>query len=407
MKTMLTDRALKAMKPAAPGTRKMLWDAAVPSFGVRVSEKGKITFIVMRRLNGNLVRRTVGEYPIIPLAKAREAALEALRDIGKGIDPKEKEVAQRRADARRRANSFAVVAEEFIVRHVRKLRSGHDVEATIRRELIPRWGERPITDIVRRDVIALLEGIADTGRAHTAHHVHAYLSKLFNWAIGRDLYGLENSPTAGIKISGLIGRKEPRQRVLSDVEIHTLWQATEALAYPAMPFVRLLLLTGQRLREVAEMTWSEVDFEKALWTIAVNRMKGDSAHEVPLAPIAVELLKDLPRWHGDFVFSTTGGARPISGFSKMKLRVDAAIAAPIAPWRFHDLRRTMRTNLSGLPIPSNVCELCIAHSQPGLHQVYDRHSYRDEKRRAFEFWAARLADIVEPSAGNNVVALRR
>ncbi len=84
MKTMITDRALKAMKPAAPGTRKMIWDASVPSFGVRVSEHGKLTFIVMRRLHGKLVRRMIGQYPIMPLAQAREAAPLALRDIERG-----------------------------------------------------------------------------------------------------------------------------------------------------------------------------------------------------------------------------------------------------------------------------------------------------------------------------------
>jgi Arm DNA-binding domain len=84
MKTMLTDRALKAMKPAAPGTRKMIWDAAVPSFGVRVSERGKLTFVVMRRLHGKLLRRAIGQYPIMTLAEAREAALAALRDLAGG-----------------------------------------------------------------------------------------------------------------------------------------------------------------------------------------------------------------------------------------------------------------------------------------------------------------------------------
>jgi hypothetical protein len=77
--------------------------------------------------------------------------------------------------------------------------------------------------------------------------------------------------------------------------------------------------------------------------------------------------------------------------------------APIPPWRFHDLRRTMRTGLGSMPVPSNVCELCIAHAQPGLHKVYDLHSYRDEKRRAFELWAARVASIVAPQEPDNVV----
>jgi hypothetical protein len=78
----------------------------------------------------------------------------------------------------------------------------------------------------------------------------------------------------------------------------------------------------------------------------------------------------------------------------MKLRIDAAIAEPIALWRFHDLRRTMRTGLGALPVPNNVAELCIAHAQPGLHRIYDRHGYREEKRKAFKLWAARLKDIL-------------
>jgi integrase len=405
MKIMLTDRALRAMKPAAPGTRKMLWDAAVPSFGVRVSEHGKLTFIVMRRLAGKIVRRMIGQYPIMTLTKAREAALGALRDIERGIDPKEKKEAAARADAHRRANSFAAVAEEFIARHVAKLRSGPEVKAAIRRELIGRWGGRPITEINRRDIVHALEEIADSGRPYAAHKLFNYMSKLFGWAIARSLYGLETSPCTGIKTSEVIGKKEPRQRVLNDTEIRVLWQATESLGHPAAPFIRMLLVTGQRLREVAEMRWAEIDLDKALWTIPPERMKGDAAHEIPLPQIAVEILKSLPRFTGPYVFTTTGGARPISGFSKMKLRIDAAMKETIAPWRFHDARRTMRTGLGALPVPNNVAELCIAHAQPGLHRTYDLHSYRDEKRRAFELWAARLTEIVEPDTPANVISI--
>jgi integrase len=290
---------------------------------------------------------------------------------------------------------------------VRKLPSGRETEAAIRRELIERWGPKPIVEIGRREIVEALEEIADAGRPYAAHKVYNYISKLFSWAIARGMYGLEVSPCMGVKPNEIIGAREARQRVLNDAEIRALWQAIEGLGYPAAPFVRLLLLTGQRLREVAEAQWQEFDLDKALWVIPPERMKGDTAHEVPLAPEAVEILKSLPRWRGDFVFSTTGGERPISGFSKMKLKVDAAIAEPIAPWRFHDLRRTMRTGLGALPVPNNVAELCIAHAQPGLHKVYDLHGYRAEKRRAFELWAARVAEIVEPGGPDNVVRLKK
>ena len=110
-------------------------------------------------------------------------------------------------------------------------------------------------------------------------------------------------------------------------------------------------------------------------------MKGDAAHEVPLSPAAVAILQGLPRWTGPCVFSITDGERPISGFSKMKEKIDAAMRG-VAPWRFHDLRRTMR-----------------------LHKVYDQHGYREEKRRAFDLWAARLLSIVEPVTPSNVIQI--
>src|SRR5205085_1238034 len=108
---------------------------------------------VMRRLNGKLVRRVVGEYPITTLAEAREAALAALRDIAKGIDPKTTQDDERRAEAASNANAFGAIAEQFISRHVQRLRSGPANESTIRHELIERWGSKPITGITRHDVI--------------------------------------------------------------------------------------------------------------------------------------------------------------------------------------------------------------------------------------------------------------
>jgi integrase len=414
MKTLITDRTLRGLKAAPPGKRIVIWDTAVPGLCVRVTDKGSASFNIMRRVKGEAspVRRMLGvawtvpfpaSQPLpYPLATAREDARAMILEMARGIDPKTKQAAQRQEEAARKANSFAAIAGDFIKKHVQRLKSGREVEAAIRRELISKWGDRPVTEITRRDVVELVGTFADKGKKYQAYKLFAYASKLFAWAAARHI--IETSPCVGVKASDVAGSKEARQRVLNEPEIKVLWKAIEGLGYPAAPFVQILLLTGQRLREVAEATWSEVDLEKGLWVITPERMKGGAAHEVPLSPAAVEILKALPRWTGPYVFSTTDGKRPISGFSKMKARLDAAMT-DVAPWRFHDLRRTMRTGLSALPIPSNICELCIAHSQPGLHQVYDRHSYRDEKRRAFELWAGRLAEIVEPEREGNVIPL--
>jgi integrase len=176
------------------------------------------------------------------------------------------------------------------------------------------------------------------------------------------------------------------------------------MGYPFGPMVRLLILTGLRRNEVAHARWSEFDLENAIWTIPAERMKSDAAHAVPLTSEMLAILQTLPR-RGDHLFvSGRRSDRPISGFSAMKARLDE-LMGEIDPWTLHDIRRTMRTHLSSLPIPELVRELVIAHTKPGLHKVYDQHAYLDEKRDALEQWAKRLRGIIDPPTGN-VVALR-
>ena len=416
MKTLITDRTLRGLKPAPTGKRTVIWDTAVPSLCVRVTDKGAASFSIMRRLRGQLIRRTIGigwhvPFPAgqplpFPLAEARQAARAMLLDIAHGVDPKAKQEAEREADARATQDTFAAIAEEFLAKHVAKLRSRRDVEAAFRRELIPVLGKKPVTAITRRDIIRILEAVAESGRPYIARHLKAYLSKFFTWAIARDCYGLGASPCTGIRAADIVGQTKPRQRVLTDSELKALWQATAALSYPAGPFVRLLLLTGQRLRKVGHMAWREVDVEKRLWTIPGSRMKADAPHVVPLSPAVIAILELLPRWTGDYVFSGKDGKRPISWFSVIKDRVDLLMPG-VADWRFHDLRRTMRTGLSALRVSDIVAELCIGHTQKGLHKTYDQHAYLDEKRHAFDAWVARLLSIVDPGDADNVVSFSK
>ena len=215
----------------------------------------------MRRIGktGSPVRRVVGAhrcgatYAEGLLSQARADAREALRDMAAGIDPNEKVENARQAAAERAGMTFEAVAEDFIKRHVRpSLKCAAATKSEIRREIVPKWRDRPVTEIARRDVVKLLEGLVDDGRRSTAHHVLAHLRKMFNWAIARDAYGLRSSPVVRGMARDIIGAEKPRQRVLSDLEILEVWRATFAakLSDPFGAFVRLLLVTCQRLREV-------------------------------------------------------------------------------------------------------------------------------------------------------------
>jgi integrase len=279
------------------------------------------------------------------------------------------------------------------------------VERELRREFIDRWGDRPITDITQHDVVAVIDEAVDREAPYQAHNLLGHVRTLFNWAIGRGVYGLERSPCDRLKPKQVIGEKKARKRILSDAEAKALWLAADATGYPYGPLFQLLLVTGQRKSEVAEARWSEFDLEKREWTIPAERMKAEAAHLVPLSDEAVKILRDLPRFNrGDCLFSTTFGTKPVNGFSRAKEILDREMAARLpsgpAPFVIHDIRRTMRTGLSALPVPDIVRELVIAHTQKGLHKVYDLHAYRDEKRHALDLWAARVRSIVEPPPAN-------
>jgi hypothetical protein len=136
------------------------------------------------------------------------------------------------------------------------------------------------------------------------------------------VYGITESPAERLRPKDIVGKKVVRQRVLSDAELRALWRAAEGTPYPYGPLFLMLALTGQRKSEVAEARWREFDLEKGLWTIPPERMKMDAPHLVPLAEDVVAILGSLPRFKkGDYLFSTTFGAKPVNGFSKSKARL--------------------------------------------------------------------------------------
>lgn len=404
MKHNFSDRFLKSLKPASRGKRDTFWDANLPSFGLRVTEKRRISFFVMRRPHGSSqpVRVVLGPYPLVSLAKARERARATLDLFENGTSPREMALKRQQADQAARSNTFARAAEDFIARYVSKKRTAVPIQQIIRTKLVSRWGDRPVTDVSRRDVIKMLEELVDAGTPFAASQTLIYTRRLFNWAITRDAYGLTVSPCDRIRAKDHIGTHSSRTRVLTETELRLLWQACEPLHgahYPYGPFLKLLLITGVRRSELAESKWSEFDLENQLWTIGAERMKNNCAHTVSLSPLAMRILSPLPRFTGPFLFSTTFGVRPIAAFSKIKQTVDGRMAhlasTPIPDWRLHDLRRTVRTNLARLGVSPTVAELVIGHKQRGIAAVYDLHLYENEKRAALDLWAKYLETKIE------------
>jgi integrase len=403
----LTDRFISSRKKASPGRRDDYLDAIVPGLALRVTDRGHKSFVLVTRYPSNPLhptRRALGDVGAITLEQARRKARVWLELIGRGIDPNIEEARQRAEAHQRQLNSFAAVAAEFLDRHASRLKKSAEARRIIESEFVKRWGPRPITDIMPEEAAAAIRAIVKRGAPYQAHNAFGYLRRLFNWAIGTHQFGIGASPVERLSPKDLIGKREARERILSDDELRAVWNAAKAIGYPYGAIFRLLILTGQREREVANMRWPEIEINQELWTIPTERMKGGRAHEVPLAPAALGLLCGLPRFTGGkCVFTTMGGAKPVNGFSKAKARMDQL--SGVVGWVIHDLRRTMRTHLSALPVQDLVRELVIAHAKPGLHKVYDQHAYREEKRRCLELWEVRLLLIIEPPHGETVVDL--
>jgi integrase len=413
MKQILTDKFIRALKPAPQGKRAEYWDSRVDGFGVRVTDKGAKSFVLFKRWppNGVPARRFIGDADILSLAEARGIAADWIHQIALGKDPKAEKEKARLEEQQNRMTTFGFVAEQWFREVVRKQRQGRAVEREVRRAFVSIWGQRPIADITKLDVRTYTKDKAAETPAMARNHL-GQLKQLFGWAVDQDCFGLtdDNNPIAALTAKKLIGKKVVRKRVLNNAELRALWHAAQRTPYPYGPLIRMLILTGQRKSEVADAVWSEFDFATRLWTIPAKRMKMDSAHVVPLTDGVLEILEGLPRFkRGNHLFSTSYGVATVDGFSRAKERLDKLMAEelghPPEHFTIHDIRRTMRTGLSALPIPDVVRERVVAHAAGGMHAVYDQWSYLDEKRRALELWEARLRGIVTPSDNTNVVPL--
>ena len=209
----LTDRTLKSCKAATkPGTHEDVWDLGFPGFGVRVSDTGRRTFVLTARYPGknNPTRRALGVYDKTSLEGAREKARERLKLIARGLTPETAEEAARQAELRKIENTFVVVCEEFFKRHLSKTRQARRAELDIRREFVSRWADRPITEITRRDVLAVIDASVDRGNPYQAHNLLGCIRRIFNWAIARDVYGLVSLPCDRMRPKEIIGAKKVR-----------------------------------------------------------------------------------------------------------------------------------------------------------------------------------------------------
>jgi integrase len=435
----LTSAAVERLKPR-PGKRRWVRDSASQSLFLLIQPSGHKSWVMRFRRSGGKIsklalgpldvsgRRDAGDPEIgqpLSLVAARRLAAKINSERAAGRDV----VADNNARKHRRrvaieelaTNSFAAAVRDYVEDHARKLRSGTETARVLgldpddlsprRCGLAERWADRSVASISADDLHAAVEEARRVGTPGVevrrnnksesrARKLHAALSSMFGWLAKRrrvaanlmlTIHGADPAPK--------------RDRVLSAVEIAKLWKATDAVAAPFAAVIKLLLLTGARLNEIARLRWDEVSEDLGTISIPGGRTKNKLPFIIFLPPAGRDVVANVKREDGCAYVFTTNGLTPISGWSKTKARIDAEMGSGVPHWQFHDLRRTCATHMAEIGVAPHIVEAALNHvsgAKAGVAGTYNRAAYATEKRAALELWATRVQGIVS----DNVVPIR-
>jgi integrase len=421
--------------------RREIPDGACPGLNLIIQPSGAKSWALrFRRPDGRPAKLTLGSVydnhrqaepdtaPTIgghlTLAAARRLVGELRHEIAQGRDPAATHLADKHhrtvVAAHNASNTFAAAARDYIEHYaqprIRRWREQahllglHPNDLTvIPKSLVDRWGARPVTEIDGHDIHNIVDETRQRGAPGTerraegptesrARAMFSCLSRLFGRLLQQRR--IETNPCASVHRPEA---GQARDRVLTRDEIAKFWTASDKVGEPFGAALKLLLITGARLNEVSRMTRAELS-DEGVWSIPGARTKNKRPHIIPLPPLARDILASLPRIEGGWVFTTTGNT-PISGWSKIKGRLDE-LMGDVPHWRLHDLRRTAATTMAEIGVAPHIVEAVLNHisgAKASVAGVYNRAAYAAEKKAALERWAAHIAS----GRSGTVIPLRK
>jgi len=381
----LTQIGIDRLKPS--NQRQEVPDAGLRGLYLVVQPTGIKSFAIRYRHNGRPRKLTLGRFPQLSIQDARLRAREALERLSYGDDPGRQKDNPERFEA-----AFSI----FMQRHVSQTKGTYETGRIYKHDLLPKFKGKYLSQVTRRDVIALLDDIVDRGSPIMANRVLAVLRKFFSWSVTRDL--TKTSPCEGVAPPS---RQTSRDRILSDPEIKVFWQACNELKYPYGTYFKFLLLSAQRRTEVSEMTFEELDSDE--WVIPPHRAKNGQRHRVPISIEMRALLQSTDR-HSGYVF-TVSGNHPINNLGraasrlrkKMHAIAEVSGSSLIEEWKPHDLRRTAASGMAKCGIFQEVIERVqnrLSGKFSGVAGIYNRYEYEKEKREALRRYGKMISEIV-------------
>jgi integrase len=392
MPSSLTDAVVSGAKPqkGQSGWREIS-DGGCRGLLLLVSPKGEKAWGVRFKVAGKRQRHTLGGYPAVSLNEARKRARDYLSAARDGARPEE-------VDARRKAATMTTTDahDEYIKAMAATLRphTKRLKEDMFKHHIEPKLGRRLVASIGKIDIAELAESVVAKGLTTQANRVYSEIMALLRWCEQKGyVAGVPAIRRRDIRKVGA-AKEKPRARTLDDTELAALWNMVGGMGDLTRDFTRLLILTGQRLSEVREMRWDEVDRDNALWVIPADRYKTGIDQVVPLSDAVMAILNS--RWTEGlkgYVLAGTKEGQAFNGHTSAMKRIHKKIIKNEgkADFTWHDLRRTMRSGLSRLGIDDQTAEMVLGHMPQGMQKVYDMHDRVDERRDALKKWAEKIA----------------
>jgi integrase len=397
------------------------WDKTLPGFGLRVSPKGRKSFVCQYRVRGTRgskwVERQVvlGTLAFLTVAEARDRARRYKAKASEGVDPVEETRAAKQAEENTRtanALTFAKLVERYEVEHlVKRKPAGAAEQMRLFKRWLPRLGDKPVADICEGDILAfvneLLKGRAN-GR-NEADHLVGVVRHLFSWAKKHHDPDLKNLIHTNPAIE--IARRsdiQSRDRFLSHDEIRKLWTACDTISWPGGQILKLLLATAQRVNEVGEMRWSELDLANRVWNLPAARAKNSRAHIIHLSDLAMEIIDSLPHIDNSDLVFTIDGRIPCSSIERHRSRVHDLMGKDIPYFQLRDLRRTACTLMAEIGIDHHIADKVLNHTSgqiSGVAAVYNRYQYLDQRKQALDALGKKIEQLIR-RAPDNVIPIR-
>ena len=339
---------------------------------LRVTSKLK-TWSYQYRFNNRVLRFTIGRYPEISLKEARRIALELRTQRYKGINPQTNKIEQRQQQLR----NFAYYYDLYYGNYAKiNLKSHRGLHNTFNYYLIPKLGRLKLDHIEKSVVINIIDNLIKTNRGVTANRVLQVLKTFLNWCVQRGYLDINHIQSIEKPF-----KEQSRDRVLSLGEIKKLYDSCSVLPGPMRDFTRILVLSGQRLIEIASLKWEQVKESHLEFPREIS--KNNKKIITPLTIFMKVIINDLKR-ENTYVFSSTKGIKPLNSFSKIKSKLIKQ--SGVNNWTFHDLRRSMATFLGDNGIEYKKILSVLNHSDNSVTAIYNRSVDFKNKLKTLTFW---------------------